>query len=197
MGIGEAVLSETGEEPSKISERASEEAGFERGTPLPNLKEGSWASGLGLVGTLVVLYALALEAEGRRGFDLLLSTGMCREMASACVGLEDRGVRQSEKSGSDGVCSGVGDCSSMLYAHRMGLWGRGDISMQSIIGAGEEDVTGGVARGAEEVNILPWKRALRGVGYCGLLLSMFMFWDKSAARLAVGDDPRTGGGMLK
>lgn len=29
------------------------------------------------------------------------------------------------------------------------------------------------------------------------LLSMFMFCDRSAARLAVGEEPRTGGGILK
>lgn len=43
--MGEAVLSDTGEEASNISERAREEPGFERGRPLPNLKDGSCASG--------------------------------------------------------------------------------------------------------------------------------------------------------
>lgn len=46
--MGEAVFSDTGEEASKISDRASEEPGLERGRPLPNLKEGSCASGFGL-----------------------------------------------------------------------------------------------------------------------------------------------------
>lgn len=63
--------------------------------------------------------------------------------------------------------------------------------------------------------MLPLNSALLGVGYCGLLLSglayipstvcshepyllsMFMFCERSAARLAVGDDPRTGGCKLK
>lgn len=46
--MGEAVLSEMGDEASKISESASEEVGFERGIPVPNLNEGNCASGLGL-----------------------------------------------------------------------------------------------------------------------------------------------------
>lgn len=66
------------------------------------------------------------------------------------------------------------------------------------------------------VNMLPLNSARLGVGYCGLLLrsqygcassvavhsgsyllSMFMFCERSAARLAVGEEPRTGGGILK
>lgn len=54
--MGEAVLSEMGDEASKISERASEEVGFERGgIPVANLKEGNCASGLGFWGMEVVL----------------------------------------------------------------------------------------------------------------------------------------------
>lgn len=72
------------------------------------------------------------------------------------------------------------------------------LSMQSGIGAGEDEVTGGVVKGAWlTVNMLPLNSARLGVGYCGLLLSMFMFCERSAARLAVGEEPRTGGGMLK
>ena len=47
------------------------------------------------------------------------------------------------------------------------------------------------------MNMLPPNSDLLGVGYCGLLLSIFMFCERSAARLAVGDEPRTGGGILK
>lgn len=73
LEMGEAVFSDTGEEASKISERANEEPGFERGRPLPNLKEGSCASGFGLWGMDVVLKPLALDKVGLKGFDLLRS----------------------------------------------------------------------------------------------------------------------------
>lgn len=119
--MGEAVLSETGEEASKISERAKEEPGFERGRPLPNLKEGNCASGFCLCGIDVVLKPLALDNDGRRGFDLLRSWGSCNDILSTCTGLDDRGVRQSENKGSIGVCSGVGDWRPMLYELRAGL----------------------------------------------------------------------------
>jgi hypothetical protein len=112
--MGEAVLSEMGEEASKISERASEDVGFERGMPVANLNEGNWASGLGLCGIEVVLKPLALDNVGRKGLDLLLSCGSWSVIFSTGIGLDDRGVRQSEKRGSVGVCSGVGDCRPML-----------------------------------------------------------------------------------
>lgn len=70
--------------------------------------------------------------------------------------------------------------------------------MLSRAGAGEDEGTGGVVDGTlPVVNMLPLNSDRLGVGYCGLLLSMFIFCERSAARLAVGDEPRTGGGMLK
>lgn len=66
-------------------------------------------------------------------------------MDSSIAGLDDRGVRQSEKRASVGVPSGVGDWSSKSNAGRVGLCGRGDMSMLSIKcdWTGEE-TTGGV-----------------------------------------------------
>lgn len=116
--MGDAVLSDAGDEASKISERLREEEGYERGTPPPNLKDGSCASGLGLCGIEVVLKPFVLAKEGLNGFDLLLSWGSCMLVSSIGGGLEDRGVKQSLKKGSVGVCSGVGDCSSKLYDDR-------------------------------------------------------------------------------
>jgi hypothetical protein len=107
-------LSELGEEASKISERASDEVGFERGMPVPNLNKGNCASGLDLWGMEVVLKPLALDNVGRKGLDLLLSCGNCSVMFSTGAGLNDRGVRQSGKIGSVGVWSGVGDCRPVL-----------------------------------------------------------------------------------
>lgn len=74
--IGEAVRSETGDEPSKISDRANDDVGFDLGTAAPNLKEGSCASGLGLVGTEVVLKPFVLDKPGLSGLLLLLSCGI-------------------------------------------------------------------------------------------------------------------------
>lgn len=70
---GDAVLSETGDEASNISDRANEEDGFDLGRPVPNLKEGSCASGFGLVGRAVVLKHFDLEREGLSGLDFLRS----------------------------------------------------------------------------------------------------------------------------
>lgn len=50
-----------------------------------------------------------LVKEGLMGLDLLLSGFNCGVISSTSEGLEDRGVKQSEKSGSVGVDSGVGD----------------------------------------------------------------------------------------
>lgn len=61
-----------------------------------------------------MLKPLALDNVGRKGLDLLLSCGSCSVMFSTWIGLDERGVRQSEKRVSVGVCSGVGDCRSML-----------------------------------------------------------------------------------
>ena len=104
--------------------------------------------------------------------------------------------------------------------------------MLSIMGAGDDEVTGGVVSGADRrqymwhqglFEMLTWKSIeavtteqrssrcwiLRTTGSWSVLLldipfvawlyllSMFMFCDRSAARLAVGDEPRTGGAMLK
>lgn len=120
---GEAVLSETGEEPSKISCNARDDGGFDRGRPPPNLKDGNCASGLDLCGIEVVLKPLALVKPGRSGFDLLLSCGNCRVISStgAGGGLDDRGVRQSENVSLVGVGSGVGDLTWKPNAERTGL----------------------------------------------------------------------------
>lgn len=119
--MGEAVLSEIGEETSNISESAVEELGFERGIPPPNLNEGSCDSGLGFWGAEFMLKPLALDKDGLRGLDLLLSCGRCRCISLAGAGLDDLGVRQSENRVSVGVGSGVGDCNSIVKELRAGL----------------------------------------------------------------------------
>jgi len=70
---GDAVLSRTGEEASKISDKANDEEGFDLGTPQPNWKEGSCASGFCLVGRAVVLKHFVRDNEGLSGLDFLLS----------------------------------------------------------------------------------------------------------------------------
>jgi len=74
--MGEAVRSETGDEASKISDSANEDDGFDLGMAAPNLNEGSCASGLGLVGSEVVLKPFALDKLGLSGLLLLLSCGI-------------------------------------------------------------------------------------------------------------------------
>ena len=46
---------------------------------------------------------------------------------------------------SDGVSSGVGDCSSISMVRlKAGLCGRGEISIESLVGNGDDEGTGGV-----------------------------------------------------
>lgn len=52
--------------------------------------------------------ALVLDSEGRSGLDRRLSCGNCSSSCWTWPGLDDRGVKQSEK-GSAGDGSGVGD----------------------------------------------------------------------------------------
>jgi hypothetical protein len=62
----------------------------------------------------------------------------------------------------------------------------------SMFVAGDEDNRGGVvivsSRRSSAPNRLDENSDLRGVTSCGLL-SMWKFWDKSAARLPAGDEP--------
>jgi len=76
---GETVLSETGDEASKISDNANEDGGFDLGAAAPNLKAGNCASGLGLVGIEVVLKPFVFVKPGLRGLLRLLSCGIWSE----------------------------------------------------------------------------------------------------------------------
>lgn len=121
LRIGEAVLSETGDDASQISESDKVDEVLGRDIVSPNLNGGSCASGCGFCGTAVMLRHFVLVKDGLIGFDFLLSCGNCSAIDSCTTGLDDRGARQSENRASVGVPSGVGDCKPKPKAAREGL----------------------------------------------------------------------------
>ena len=105
-------MSDTGDVSSHISDRESEEEGFDLVIALPNLNCGSCDSGLDLRGIEVVLRHFARDNDGRMGFDFRLSCGSCNCISSSLAGLDDRGMKDSGNNDPLGVGSGEGDWSS-------------------------------------------------------------------------------------
>ena len=101
-------------------------------------------------------------------------------------------------SSSSGSSPGVGEVTSIDVLEYSPLWGSGDISISimspTLMGTGDEAGRGGVVMyslPSMPPITLDVNSARRGVGNRGLAsASILKFWDRSAAKLAVGEEPR-------
>jgi hypothetical protein len=114
--------------------------------PLPNRKGGNWLSGAGTCGSVPVLKFLALVSEGRSSPGFLFSCGRLTCIDSKTMSdSNDEGIDSNDVS--EGVRSGVGDCSCTVQKGI--LCGRGDMSSSMSMASwapGDEEGMGGVVR---------------------------------------------------
>ena len=110
----------------------------------PNLKGGSEDSWLDLRGTSLVLKPFVLDNTGRSGPVFLLSGGSM-SFDGSTVRLDGGGDGRESMDESAGVNSGIGDCRLISNEDPKGaLCGKGDMSIESMLGPGDEEGTGGV-----------------------------------------------------